>query len=169
MGANIRAAGPADVRALVGLLGAVAAENRWIRTEVPFDAAERERRMIAALATGTLVAFVAELDCAGVGQLSLRFRDAHAALGMVVAAAQRGQGIGRQLLSAAIAKARERSVPSIELEVYAHNVAAIGLYRSFEFRTSGPPVAEQRSDGQRWEAIPMSKDLRGELGRETAE
>jgi ribosomal protein S18 acetylase RimI-like enzyme len=157
MGANIRLAGSADAGPLVGLLGEVAAENRWLRTEVPFDPASRRQRMIAALATGALVAFVAEVDSAIVGELSLRFRDDRAAFGMVVAATHRGQGIGRQLLSAAIAKARERSAAHIELEVYAHNAAAIALYRDFGFSESGPPVTEERGDGQRWQAIPMAR------------
>jgi ribosomal protein S18 acetylase RimI-like enzyme len=155
----IREAVLADVAAVVGLLGDVAAENRWIRTEVPFDAAMREQRMIAALVAGALVWFIAESDSAIVGELSLRFRDDRAAIGMVVAAAHRGRGIGRQLLSTAIAKSRERAASRIELEVYAHNSAAIALYRAFGFIESGPPVTEERQDGQRWTAIPMSKDI----------
>jgi hypothetical protein len=84
MGANIRLAGCADARAFVGLLAEVAAENRWIRTTVPFDIAR------------------------------------------------------------------------IELEVYVHNVAAIALYRAFGFVESGPPVSEERADGQCWQAMPMA-------------
>lgn len=160
MGANIRLAGAADAGPLVGLLAQVAAENRWIRTEVPFDIATRERRMIAALESGTLVWFIAELDAVVVGELSLRFRDDCAVFGMVVAGAHRRRGIGRQLLTVAIAKALERSASRIELEVYAHNTAAISLYRTFGFIESGPPVTEERGDGRRWEAVPMSKDLR---------
>jgi ribosomal protein S18 acetylase RimI-like enzyme len=156
MGANIRLAGPADAGALVGLLAEVAAENRWIRTVVPFDIALREQRTIAALVAGTLVAFVAESDCVVVGELSLRLRDDRAAFGMLVAATHRGQGIGRQLLAAAVAEARERSAARIELEVYAHNTAALALYRAFGFIESGPPVTEERADGQRWQAVPMT-------------
>jgi [ribosomal protein S18]-alanine N-acetyltransferase len=160
MGANIRLAGPVDAGAIVGLLAEVAAENRWIRTEVPFDVALREERTIAALAAGTLVAFIAEADSRVVGELSLRFRDDRAAFGMLVAATHRGQGVGRQLLSAAIAEARERSAARIELEVYAHNTAALALYRAFGFSESGPPVTEERADGQRWQAVPMTCIIR---------
>lgn len=160
MKANIRAAVPADAGAIVALLAAVAAENMWIRTEIPFDAAEREQRLVADMATGGIVSFVAESGALVVGELTLRFHADRAALGMVVAAAHRGRGIGRELLVRAIAKARERVVSHIELAVYAHNTAAIALYRSLDFLESGPCAVEVRSDGQRWEALPMSKDLR---------
>jgi ribosomal protein S18 acetylase RimI-like enzyme len=157
--ALVRAAGPADGPAIVQLVNAVAAENRWIRSEVSHDVAERVRRTAAALEDGNLIAFVAELDGTVVGELSLRVRDDRAAFGMVVAAAQRGRGLGRRLLEAAIAHARERAVARVELEVYAHNVAALQLYRSLGFIESGPRVSEERSDGQRWEAVPMAKEL----------
>jgi putative acetyltransferase len=115
--------------------------------------------MIEALAAGSRVSFVAELEAAIVGELSLHFRDDGASFGMVVAAAHRGQGIGGKLLSAAIAKARERSAPRIELEVYGHNAAAIALYRRYGFAESGPTRNEERNNGERWTVIPMSKEL----------
>jgi ribosomal protein S18 acetylase RimI-like enzyme len=156
---EIRAAAPADVESAVELIGAVAAENAWIQTEVPFNAAARRRRMAEALATGKLTSFIAHSGAEVVGELSLGVTDDRASLGMVVAAAMRGQGVGRQLLAAAVAWAREQGVTQIDLVVYAHNVVALGLYRSLGFVESGPHCVEVRHDGQRWEAIPMLKTV----------
>jgi ribosomal protein S18 acetylase RimI-like enzyme len=156
---NFREAGTGDTGDIVRLIALVAAENQWIRTELPFDQAERERRMVTAMQAGNMVSFVVETDAGIVGELTLLFREERAALAMVVTAPYRRQGIGRALMSLAIAKVRERAVPRIELAVYSHNRAAIALYRSLGFVDSGPAVAEERSDGQRWEAIPMTKEI----------
>ena len=153
----VREAGPADVAGIVGLLRDVVAENRWVRTEVPFDAAARERHMLARMKAGELVSFVAESAGMIVGELSLRIRGERAVFGMVVAREQRRRGLGRQLVGAAIAKARERSVTCIEIEVYAHNRAARGLYRSVGFVEYGVPLAEERHNGNRWTIIRMRK------------
>jgi ribosomal protein S18 acetylase RimI-like enzyme len=156
---TIRTAEPADAVAIVALLRSVAAESRWIRTEIPFDVKAREEHIRRLIGSGELVGFVSESDSAVVGELQLRFRDGFATFGMVVAARARRQGIGRQLLTRAIAAARDRTVSRIDMEVYAHNVAAIELYRLHGFAESGPRTVEERSDGRRWEVIPMSKDL----------
>ena len=155
----IREAGPADVAGIVALIGDVAAENRWVRTEIPFDAAERERRMVERMAPGEVVAFVAESNGTIVGELSLRVRGERAVFGMVVARGQRRRGIGRQLVAAAIAKARERSVVCIEIEVYAHNRAAIKLYRTMGFVEHGERGTEERQDGSFWNVIRMRNNI----------
>jgi len=66
-------------------------------------------------------------------------------------------GLGRKLVALALKRARERHATSVAIEVYAHNVAALELYRSAGFVSTGPPVIEERSDGQRWEALPLAK------------
>jgi len=158
---NIREAVPEDAGDIVRLLAGVAAENMWIRTELPFDEAERERRMMVAMKAGDMVSFVARTDTTTVGEVTLRFREDRAALAMVVAAAHRGRGLGRALMAFAVAKARERGASRIDLAVYSHNLPALALLRSLDFVETGSPIPEQRSDGQRWEAIPMSKYLAG--------
>ncbi len=155
----IREAAANDVDAIVELLRAVAAENRWVKTEVPFDAAARKRHLIAGMATGEIVAFVAETDDAIGGEISLRVRGERAVFGMVVALAHRRRGLGRQLVAAAIAKARERGLSSIEIEVYAHNRAAVGLYRSAGFVEHGTPVRDERHDGRVWSIARMRLGL----------
>lgn len=73
-----------------------------------------------------------------------------------VPARARRHGLGRELLTLALAKARERAAACVDIEVYAHNLAAIELYRSAGFTVTGPAVTEVRLDGQQWEAVPMS-------------
>jgi len=158
---NIRVAGPEDASAVVRLIADVAAENMWTRTELPFDSAERVQRTAAAMKIGDMVAFVAQSGSEIVGEVTLVFRDDHAALAMVVAAPYRRQGLGRALMLSAINKARERAASRIDLAVFSHNVAAITLFRSLDFVESGSPMTWPRSDGQRWERIPMSKYLHG--------
>jgi ribosomal protein S18 acetylase RimI-like enzyme len=59
-------------------------------------------------------------------------------IGMFVHDAQRGQGVGRALLEAALAAARERGgVVVITLTVTEGNAAAIGLYQRAGFQTFG--------------------------------
>lgn len=50
---------------------------------------------------------------------------------------QRGHGIGKAMMSRAVALARHRGMRAIDLEVDASNAAAQQLYRSFDFRISG--------------------------------
>jgi putative acetyltransferase len=74
----------------------------------------------------------------GLEQFS-RVRRAHcASLGMGVAVAWQGKGVGSMLLAAALEVADNwMNLRRVELTVYADNEAAIGLYRKFGFETEG--------------------------------
>jgi ribosomal protein S18 acetylase RimI-like enzyme len=54
-----------------------------------------------------------------------------------VSAAARGSGLGRELVSFAIDRARERGCRRMELDTGADNAPAQGLYRSLGFRDNG--------------------------------
>jgi ribosomal protein S18 acetylase RimI-like enzyme len=58
-------------------------------------------------------------------------------LGMAVAADARGQGIGRQLITAALTQAARRGLTRIELTVHSHNMTAQALYTSVGFELEG--------------------------------
>src|SRR5690606_24820692 len=58
-------------------------------------------------------------------------------LGMGVAASRRGQGVGRRLLQTALESATELGITRVELDVFASNVAAIGLYQAIGFVEEG--------------------------------
>jgi putative acetyltransferase len=69
----------------------------------------------------------------------LRIRRSHAgSLGMGVAVAWQGKGVGTKLLAAALDIADNwMNLQRVELSVYSDNEAAIGLYRKFGFETEG--------------------------------
>jgi ribosomal protein S18 acetylase RimI-like enzyme len=67
-----------------------------------------------------------------------------------VAEEHRGRGLGRALLAAAEAAAREHGARALELNVFASNTSAISLYR-----TAGYQVTTQR----------MRRDLTGVTGK----
>ena len=74
----------------------------------------------------------------GLEQFS-RIRRSHAGnLGMAVAVAWQGKGVGSTLLAAALDIADNwMNLHRLELSVYADNESAIGLYRKFGFETEG--------------------------------
>ena len=79
------------------------------------------------------------------------------ALGMWVLPEWRGRGGGRMLAKAAIA-ARPADVHKIELEVFADNEAAIGLYRSLGFEQEGLRRDHyRREDGSLRSALVMAR------------
>lgn len=58
-------------------------------------------------------------------------------LGMGILKAYRGQGLGRRLIEATLAKSAEIGLKRVELEVYAHNTNAIALYERMGFVHEG--------------------------------
>ncbi len=75
---------------------------------------------------------------------------------IAVKSTQRGRGIGKFLMSALLAKAREKGVKSVTLEVRDNNVPAIRLYESFGFRTEG---VRKRYYNNKYDALIMWLDL----------
>jgi len=76
-------------------------------------------------------------------------------LGMGVHKDYRGQGIGRSLLAAALAKAKEVGLIRVDLTVYAGNTTAIALYRKCGFVEEGRIVKGRFLDGQFDDVIQM--------------
>jgi putative acetyltransferase len=110
--------------------------------QMPFQSTEvwRQRLMadneravkLVALHQGSVIGNI------GLEQFS-RIRRSHAgSLGMGVAVAWQGKGVGSKLLAAALDVADNwMNLQRVELSVYADNEAAIGLYRKFGFETEG--------------------------------
>ena len=85
-----------------------------------------------------------------------RSRHGFGDIGMAVAREWRGRGVGSALLAAAIEWAREQGLHKLSLGVFAHNAAAIGLYRKFGFVVEGRRVKQyRRESGELWDAIDM--------------
>lgn len=72
----------------------------------------------------------------GLGCLWMVLDEAHATI-LVVDEPYRGQGLGRTLLWALLAQARERAMARATLEVRASNHRAIALYHDFGFQEAG--------------------------------
>jgi ribosomal protein S18 acetylase RimI-like enzyme len=77
-------------------------------------------------------------------------------LGMGVLAQHRRMGIGRRLLTAAIADARQASLERIELNVLASNQAARALYQSQGFLVEGVRRRYRKIDGSYEDGILMA-------------
>jgi ribosomal protein S18 acetylase RimI-like enzyme len=148
---QIRPARDDDRLQLALQFAAVAEERDGIATEPPVDV---EARAASWTIEGTLVAVAgAEI----IGSLVLEpSRHGFGEIGMAVAREWRGRGVGSALLAAAIEWARERGLHKLSLGVFAHNTAAIELYRKFGFAEEGRRIKQyRRSSGELWDAIEM--------------
>lgn len=77
-------------------------------------------------------------------------------LGMMVHKAYRGRGVGTGLMQHLIAWARANGIGALYLEVFAHNEAALTLYRRFLFVQSAYNKAHLlRRNGERWDTVEM--------------
>lgn len=94
----------------------------------------------------------------GLEQFS-RVRRAHCgSLGMGVATAWQGKGVGSMLLAAALDVADNwMNLRRVELTVYADNEAAIGLYRKFGFETEGLMRDYAVRDGRWVDTLAMAR------------
>lgn len=134
--------------------------------QIPFTTdAERTERLVQ---SPTQRMLVADLDGEPVGALGLTIytrRRAHVgAIGMAVRIDLHGQGIGRQLLAAAIDLADNwYNLHRIELEVYVDNERAIRLYQSFGFEVEGTHRDYAFRLGEFTDAVSMAR-LRGNAG-----
>ncbi len=104
---------------------------------------------------------VAHDDARAVGHLAVTIHSEYGAhLGMMVAPDYRGRGLGRRLLQEALTWAQKRGFPALSLLVFAHNDAAIRLYRSCGFADVAYFENDVvRKDGQRWDTILMTRVL----------
>ena len=148
-----------DAVASVALLERIAAEDRWVNTEIPFDVAERTRSLAEAVETGRFFLVVAETDERIIGNVVGMIKAETVGIGMGIEAAYRGRGIGGALLDEAIAWSTRAKLRRLYLEVYAHNEAALALYRSRGFVELPPSYIETRRDGSEWETLRMGRPL----------
>jgi RimJ/RimL family protein N-acetyltransferase len=150
---------PVDVRAMrdedrlpaAVLFAAVAEERTGIGAEPPVDVERRAARFnldgaFVAVAGDEIVGLL-HVEATGFG---------FGELGMLVARDWRGQGVGSALVEAAIGWARERDLHKLSLSVFAHNEAAIALYRKFGFVEEGRRVKHfRRANGELWDSFEM--------------
>jgi RimJ/RimL family protein N-acetyltransferase len=154
---QIRRATDTDIERILDLLDSVAAEDRWIATQVPVDRARRAAAMLTTLGSEDAALFVAIRDGAVVGELGLYpgwpgvFE-----LAMLVEHLQRGTGVGSALMTVGIEWANSMHAHKIALEVFPWNVSAIALYTKFGFLHEGHLRRHlRRKNGELWDVIAM--------------
>lgn len=82
-----------------------------------------------------------------------------AVMGLVVADRARGRGLGRALLRAAVARARELGARRVTLRVLGHNAPARRLYESEGFVVEGVLPGEMYLDGRYVDDVLMGRTL----------
>jgi RimJ/RimL family protein N-acetyltransferase len=149
----VRPASAADARAMAEAFAAVAGERDRIATEPPVDVDERAA-LFARTAAGSIIAVAGDQV---VGMIHVEAsRHGFGESGMFVDRGWRGRGVGSALVQAAIGWARGQGLHKLSLEVFAHNTAAIGLYRKAGFVEEGRRVKQyRRADGELWDSIVM--------------
>jgi [ribosomal protein S18]-alanine N-acetyltransferase len=153
----VRPARAGDARAMAQLMAAVAEEGDGIATEPPVDVEQRAalfarsaEQSVVAVAHGQIIGMLhVEVSRYGFGEL-----------GMLVEGGWRGRGVGSGLVQAAIDWARGQRLHKLCLEVFAHNTAAIALYRKSGFVEEGRRAKQyRRASGELWDSIVMGLAL----------
>ncbi len=80
-------------------------------------------------------------------------------VGLLVGKDHRRRGVGRALLAQAEAWASDAGITKIELHVFPHNGAAIGLYEALGYQKEGLRRRHYRRGGELVDAILMAKLL----------
>ena len=154
---TVRPATAGDARAMAELFAAVAVERTRIATEPPVDIDERTA-LFARTAAESLVA-VSGGQIVGMLHVEVS-RHGFGEIGMLVDRDWRGCGVGRALVQAAISWARGRGLHKLCLEVFAHNTAAIALYRKSGFVEEGRRTRQyRRANGELWDSVVMGLAL----------
>jgi L-amino acid N-acyltransferase YncA len=154
---TIRSASPADAREMAELFAAVAEERTGIATEPPVDTEERAAQF-ARTTDGSIVA-VAGGHVVGILHVEAS-RHGFGEIGMLVRRDWRGHGVGSALLRESVLWARGQGLHKLCLEVFAHNTAAIALYRTCGFAEEGRRVRQyRRASGELWDSIVMGLPL----------
>ena len=134
--------------------------------QMPYGTEEFWRKRIEEMPVGSNVPelfIVAERDGSVVGNAGLTpvhgVRRRHAmGLGLSVAHAAQGQGVGNALMQALVDWAdRWANVLRLELTVFTDNAAAIALYRKFGFEIEGTHRAYALRDGAYADVLAMAR------------
>jgi ribosomal-protein-alanine N-acetyltransferase len=159
---TISVADEPDVEGIIDLLSSVAAEERWIGTELPIDRDARRKSLLATMTRSDALVLVARVGVSIVAEATLWPQwPGLLHLGMAVELGWRGRGVGTALLARAIAWARDEKAHKICLEVFPHNTAAIALYEKYGFVREGLfRTHVRRLSGELWDSIPMGLRIR---------
>jgi len=157
----VRHAEPDDYEAMHRIMSAPMAAAGTL--QLPLQPAAAWRKRLAEPPEGMFV-LVACVDGEVVGNLGLetfpnRPRIRHAgSIGMAVRDDWQGKGVGTALMGAALDLADNwLNLSRIELQVYADNSAAVGLYKRFGFEIEGTHRCYAFRDGEFVDAYSMAR------------
>ena len=159
---TIRRSTPNDAAAIAQFMSHPEVFAELLQLPYPTEAMWKER--LSAQRAATDVSLAAEIDGAVVGSASLHgvahlARRRHAAgMGISVAHAAQGQGIGNALMQALLEYAdRWAGLLRVELTVYTSNTRAIALYKKHGFQVEGEHKAFALKNGQFVDALYMAR------------
>ena len=163
-GITIRPARARDARSFLVFWAQIVEEGRHVRSERVSHPLRVYRARFRHAWTDHEAQIVAVAGDRVVGHIYIQ-REHHpvtrhvATLGIAVAAEARRKGIGSALLADAVGWARSVGVEKIVLSVYAHNTAAIALYRKFGFVDEGRLSGHSKKSYGYEDEVIMSKWL----------
>lgn len=175
-----RSSNPEDADAVAACIDAVSRERRYLGNTSGFSA-EQTRAFIASLADsgGIQIVVVAEARIVGwcdVTPVPFEGMRHVGRLGMGLLPPFRGQGLGRRLVREVLSHVFAKNLSRVELEVYASNTIAIGLYEREGFVIEGRKRRARFLDGawddllimgclrDEWLALPANKPAAGSSG-----
>ena len=162
--AHVRLALPGDAEAITEFVDTIGRERQYVLRERATWTLAEERATLAAADGRESAFFVVELEGRLAGLLDIRRgqspKNVHVAeFGMSCRPEFRRLGIGTALLEHALAWARSVGVRKVNLEVFATNAPAIGLYRRMGFEEEGRRHREFWIDGELVDGILMARWL----------
>jgi RimJ/RimL family protein N-acetyltransferase len=160
---QIRPARESDTTSACDAVNAVAAE-KWYLATVDGFSLEQTRAFLKRVMEGSLPQVLAVVEDEVVGFCDILPNTAKGfthvgRLGMGVRFEWRRQGIGRRMLDACLALARNAEIEKVELEVFSDNVAAIRLYESFGFSQEGLKVRGRKLEDRYQDVLLMALRL----------
>jgi RimJ/RimL family protein N-acetyltransferase len=160
---QIRPARESDATSACDAVNAVAAE-KWYLATVDGFSLEQTRAFLKRVMEGSLPQVLAVVEEEVVGFCDILPNTAKGfthvgRLGMGVRFGWRRRGIGRRMLDACLALARNAEIEKVELEVFSDNVAAIRLYESFGFSQEGLKVRGRKLEDRYQDVLLMALRL----------
>jgi RimJ/RimL family protein N-acetyltransferase len=152
----VRAATVDDLDALFEVVDAIVGEDKWLGAQPPLDREVTIDRWRSDIDDPHAVRFVVEDRGRIIGEANAHVTGGRAGLGMQVAEAYRGLGVGTVLVSAIVEWARTNGAHKVTLQVWPHNEAARSLYEHLGFVEEGRLRRHyRRTTGELWDAIVM--------------
>jgi len=154
---TIARATDSDLDGILDLLAEIAAEERWLGTELPLDRPKRKLAMRTTVLRDDALMLAAVAGGKVIGELTMiPERPGRLDLAIAILEPWRGKGLGKALMTQAIAWARAAKAYKIVLEVFPHNASAIALYERMGFVREGLFRRHVlRKSGELWDSVPM--------------